>query len=344
MAGDERLSDFEKAIRGIGQVEEERTRNFMESNFPIPMRDRQPVRDVADFYNRRAAEGRAAGAARRGARSEMAAAIGVSEEELDDLLGGAFAEEDEVPEYLGYPALKPRSPRHPSEGWTPYVAGDEFDILQRLPTEGLRRYQDRMVALGLVDSVTPGFIDANTIGGFKKLLEFSNQNGMQWAAALRELETLDEQGLLGDMDGSSGSGPAPFVVEPYLPPDYDAIEDNVYNLMRDQLGRDPDESELAILASSFAGMHREAFDKNVEAERMNYEAQVAASEGAEGQGGGTVEGALDGADLAGKFRQLFRERFSAEIQGNVDQAESGEQEDLVQGAVSTLSRMTGGMG
>lgn len=228
------------------------------------------------------------------------------------------------------------------------VAGDAEKILKGMDPGVLARLQDRLQAAGYMagGAFAPGnSTDNKTVEAFKGLLAFANTQGMVWHQALQETERVIKETGVGADEAGAGAGPAPFVTEAYLAPDYDAIEDSVYGLMRDQLGRDPDDSELAILASQFSGLHRDAWEKNVEAQRMDYENQVQASEeGTEGLGGATVEGAMDSADLAGKFRQLFRERFSAERSGIERQEQSSEQEDLVEGAVSTLSRMTGGMG
>lgn len=97
---------------------------------------------------------------------------------------------------------------------------------------------------------------------------------------------------------------------------------------------------MALLTAELSGWDREAFQAEVDAQRAEYEAQAAAGEGAEGQSGGTVQGI----DPLARFKESFESKFSAELAGLERNEEVAESQELTTGAVSTLSRMAGGMG
>ena len=218
-----------------------------------------------------------------------------------------------------------------------YQAGDEFRELDNLSTEYLARIQDRMAALGMLDGFVLGRKDQNTVKAFSELLWMSNAEGTSWIVQLSDLEKQKE--LMGEDwawgDGSGGRDRAPFVAPTYLAPDYATLAQTVKGQLRSELGRDPDESEIALLTAELSGWDREAFDNEVAAARAEYDA---AEEGRD------VPGVAQAIDPLARFKESFESKFAGEIQGIERTEEAAETSENVRGAVSTLSQMSGGMG
>jgi len=224
-----------------------------------------------------------------------------------------------------------------------YRAGDEFGELDNLSTEYLARVQDRMAALGMLDGYVRGRKDQSTVKAFADLLWMSNAEGTSWIVQLADLEKQKE--AMGDDwawgDGSGRGDRAPFVAPTYLAPDYATLAQTVKSQLRDQLGRDPDESELALLTAELAGWDREAFDAEVAQARAEYDAGVVADETGEDQAAGTAGTAVD---PVARFKESFESKFAAEIRGNQRQDEAAKTGELVRGAVGVVSQMAGGNG
>lgn len=220
-----------------------------------------------------------------------------------------------------------------------YVKGDEFRQLDSITAESLARTQERMAALGMLEDYIPGKKDPKTIQAFGDLLFMSNGEGLSWAEMLGELERqkeeLGDDWAWGDGSGSGGRERAPFVAPTYLAPDYATLAQTVKGQLRDALGRDPDDSEMALLTAELAGWDRQSFDAEVAAERAEYDA---AEEGRD------APGVQQSVDPVARFRESFEQKFAAEIQGIERTEEAAETSENVRGAVSRLSQMSGGMG
>lgn len=219
-----------------------------------------------------------------------------------------------------------------------YTAGDAFGELDNLSTENLARIQSRLVGLGLLDGFVPGRKDPETQKAFAYLLEMANASGRNWASELSDLERLqaeDPENFLGGAGGSgSGRGRAPFTAPAYLAPDYATLAQGVKDQMRQALGRDPDDDEIAQLTAELDGWYRQSYDEEVEAARREYEM---AEEGGTPEAGRSV-------DPASRFKESFESKFAGEIAFREQKDEVEGQQELVQGAVSAVSQMAGGMG
>lgn len=225
-----------------------------------------------------------------------------------------------------------------------YTTGDVFDELDGLSTENLARVQARMVGLGLLENYVPGKRDGDTQKAFSYLLQMANSSGQDWAREMSQLEQIqaeDPEGWAERMGiGGEDEGPAPFVTPAYEAPDYATLAQGVKDQMRRSLGRDPDESEMAILTAELAGFDREAYEADVAGQRAQYDAEVGASEGREGMGGATVQGV----DPVARFKESFEQRFAGRLAAGEDMVTADESQESVEGSTSLLSRMSGGMG
>lgn len=218
-----------------------------------------------------------------------------------------------------------------------YKAGEEFTLLDGMSTEVLARVQDRMAALGMVEGYLPGRKDKATRDAFAELLWMANGEGKSWMQTLYSLERQKEE--MGDDwswgDGSGSGGRAEYVAPTYLAPDYATLAQTVKGQLREQLGRDPDESELALLTAELAGWDREAFDVEAAAARDEWEAA---------EDGRDASPTVQTVDPVARFKESFESKFRAELRGIQRTEEATETSENVRGAVGLLSQMSGGMG
>lgn len=227
----------------------------------------------------------------------------------------------------------------PMTGEVRFYPGDAAPILRGMAPEKVVRLQERLHKLGFLSGdYTQGVIRDETRTAFADLLAESNRRGTAWDQTLGDLERMYEE--LG-IDPDEDDGPAPFVRDSYLAPDYATFAQTVKSQMRDSLGRDPDESEMALLVAELSGWDREAFDVEQAAEERMYDAQVSAQEdGTPGLSGGEAQAI----DPVARFKESFESRFRGALQFQDDREDTEQSQELTRGAVSTLSQMSGGMG
>lgn len=218
-----------------------------------------------------------------------------------------------------------------------YRAGEEYSLLDGMSTEILARVQDRMAALGIVEDFIPGRRDKKTVEAFSEILWMANAEGRSWMQTLTDLER--QKAEMGDdwaWGDGSGSGDRPeFVAPTYLAPDYATLAQRVKDQLRSELGRDPDESEMALLTAELSGWDRDAFEVEAEAARAEWEAA---------EDGRDESPTVQAVDPIARFKESFESKFKAELSGIERTEEATETGEAVRGAVSTISQMTGGMG
>lgn len=245
------------------------------------------------------------------------------------------AARDELP-YIGTDVLgTPPEPGHPHgrPSFTGYRAGDEIRLLDRMSTEQFARLQVELQQYGFLKTFAPGKRDEDTIAGFEKLLTVGNREGKAWSAILYDYRELDEQGLL-DEYLNSGDDTPKFTAPTYRAPDYATLADTVRGTMRDVLGRDPDDGEIAQLVGELQGWDREAYQADVAAAQSEFDAVQAGEAGS---------GEVASVDPLARFNESFRAKFKHEI-GAIEQREEVEElQGLVQGGVSAISDMSRGV-
>lgn len=212
--------------------------------------------------------------------------------------------------------------------------GDAENILRGMDPGLVARLQDRLIGAGFMSGGAYGVgspVDDKTVDAFRGLLGYANSQGASWEKALASAEQMAEElGLDGD-----GNERAPFVAPTYLAPDYATLAQNVKGELRRQLGRDPDESEMALFTAEMAGWDRDAFEAESEAMRAEWEA---------GEEGRDESPTVQTVDPIARFKESFESKFKAELSGIERTEEAAETSENVRGAVSTISQMTGGMG
>lgn len=215
--------------------------------------------------------------------------------------------------------------RSASEGPQPYYLGDEYAILKGMTVEDRVRLQQQLVSLGLASNVTYGEIDggetgqSGTLGAMRRLLAMANASGDEWVNVLNRIATNPAM-----QDGADEYEPAP-----NLTPDYASIAQDIKSEFRQRLGRDPDDYELQQLAGQMTGFYADEYAAQEEFRQLQHEAQTTPGV----QGGGTV----GRVDPMARFREVFDERFGAELAEPDKERQAQLSQESVQGGAQMVA-------
>jgi hypothetical protein len=192
-----------------------------------------------------------------------------------------------------------------------YRAGDEVREFMRLDPRQRAQLQRDLAAMGLINEYREGILDSATAGAFQFVLGVANQTGTTWNNALLQ---VGRQAVI-DMRDQAEQSPDPTFGEPtYLAPDYASLKQQVKNLFRNQLRRDPTEAELAALSDELSTYHRRAWEAEVEARRRDFYTGREAAEGEE-----TTSTTVQSTDPASQFLEMFEDKYDSAIR--TEQAE-----------------------
>ena len=207
-----------------------------------------------------------------------------------------------------------------------YTARDVQDIWTSLPLEYRVRLQDTMVAVGLTNRVMPGEFDDGTLAGLERLLSLSNRSGTNWRATLGRLEDMKDRGLL----DPTGAQEQVYDPQPYLAPDYATMAQQVKGVFRAELGRDPDQGEMAELVAELQGWDRQAYEVEEGLRRSSFDAATTPGTQAAASAGGV--------DPLARFRERFESLYSEELDFVEDKASAQRQQKSVRSAVDLISQ------
>lgn len=249
--------------------------------------------------------------------------------------GGFIGDDERTKRRTGFEGYFGESEFAAPNGEARFYPGDARKILDNMDGAVVSRLQLRLEKLGfLTGTWAPGAVLPNTVSAFEDLLSESNRRGMTWGSTLGELEQLYEE--LG-IDLEESEGPAPFVPDPYLAPDYATMAQGIKNQMRQALGRDPDDSEIAQLTAELDGWYRSAYDEEVEAARRKYELE-AAGEGGTPEAGRRI-------DPEARFKEMFESRYAPGIKNEEMKEQTARIQGTTQGNIGAMSdMMRGGAG
>ncbi len=229
----------------------------------------------------------------------------------------------------GDPASQPGAggvPYAPGQSPAPvYYEGSEADTLRKMNTEQLARFQDALVANGLVREVIPGRLDDSTLQGMSSLMSVANRQAVRWE------EVLDGIVRAGGLSGATKTAEE-FEPRPYLKPDYASLAQEVKATFRQRLGRDPDEYEMQQLTGELTGFHALEHEYANEFDRIQHD--QAATPGV--QAGGTV----GRVDPAARFAELFESKYANELDFVEDKDDAVMSREVVQSGADTLSQMS----
>lgn len=189
-----------------------------------------------------------------------------------------------------------------------YRQNDASAVINAMTTESLRRLQDTLVANGVARNVAIGYRDDETIRAIGSLMTLGNMNDTSWD---KVLDSVVEAGGFG-ADSSASK------IDPYQPPDYATLAEEVREYTKGKLGRDPTQAELSLMSDEMLGLSRMAYDSQVD-----YSQDRAAGR----------EVSAPSVDAGARFRQAFESRYAGEL-------EQKSVEEQTQGAaLETASRL-----
>jgi hypothetical protein len=107
---------------------------------------------------------------------------------------------------------------------------------------------------------------------------------------------------------------APYIRSPYIALDPAVAKQTVKSAIRSQLGREPNDSDMRVLAGGISADHRANFQamQNADYERWLLEGRIA-DEGLTAADGPLDVGTFQGVDYGARFAERFDERFKNEI-------------------------------
>lgn len=162
-----------------------------------------------------------------------------------------------------------------------YYAGAELEPAGRDPGD-IANIQRRLEGAGILNGkYRLGYWDNKTKNAYKQLLGYANQRGQSWEEALGEIQAT------GGVAGGGGGGVrrqtvrATFQVPEYLPPDYEALESGARRVFKQQMKRDPSDSEMALFGKMLSDGYHSRYHAEVDAERRRFEKQKPLIEGHE---------------------------------------------------------------
>ncbi len=214
-----------------------------------------------------------------------------------------------------FPTTKPVIPQ--------YFEGDQLAPATLDPAV-IARLQRRLVAAGLLENDTfyEGAWDDLTEAAYKTVLGFANKNGIDATKSMDRLIATLPQSV---KDARARAEELKVFQEPpYIKPDMATLAQGVKAYFRQEVGRDPSDSEMAEFSGAMSSAYRADFEAQVAAQRAEFDAQndpvgvpsrttgtidqIAASINQPGGGGGTFQRV----DPVARFREAFDRRFKSE--------------------------------
>ena len=207
-----------------------------------------------------------------------------------------------------------------------YFDGDQMSILNWSATS-IRAVQERLANAGMLvrGKYSPGMADNLTVGAFADLLVMSNLKGWRYDRILTErIENIDPDVLEDYQDQYTPKPPAappiriiePFIAPTFLKPDFDSLKQGVKQSMREQLRREPTDSEMRELTSWLDAEYRAQYDVQTQGLRGEYDARVAAFQSDAYEAGQPTYGSggeLRDVDPTAGYAEEFEDKFSGEL-------------------------------
>lgn len=189
-----------------------------------------------------------------------------------------------------------------------YTARSPLDEFMGLSIQERVQLQRDLQTAGMLPEYRAGVFDRSIGSALTEAMGWANAQGTDWRTALTEM-------VLAQKVEDPKNLPA-FAAPTYLPPDYNTLASSVRTMFRQHLRRDPTDSELAGLADELSGWHREAYEAQIDAMRLDHYADQRASGAAgvavEEQGGGTVQDVDPASRLTEEFEKRYRHAIDME--------------------------------
>lgn len=209
--------------------------------------------------------------------------------------------------------------------------------------------QSQLVAAGLLDEddFIPGAWTFEAARAMELAMAESNATSgrLSWVDVLRQrAQGREEAGV--DEETRSLLASRRLVLPAFREPDYASLSTNVKDLFRNQLGRDPVDWEVALLADQLNADYRKAYDADVSALTAEFEAgnrailESDATDAASIQGAGTVPAV----DPISRLRERFEKKYASEFELGEDRiAERQNVSNVFSILTKTNNLMSGGV-
>lgn len=220
-------------------------------------------------------------------------------------------DESEGSRYLGIPEgyMGPRAMRHdptyrspdaetarfgrkPVKVQEPYARGDELSIV-KWDSKRIANWQNWARSVGLIGAnsrLIRGVADAPTVSAFKKLLTFSNQQGLSWMESMEVFSSAGQE---------EAKPSRPFVAPTRRPLDDKVVELGVKDAFQDVLGRDPTADEFSRFVNAFRARENQYFAEQEGAARQKHD--LLQREGIDPLAAGVGGGELDSGATVGRI-------------------------------------------
>lgn len=166
-----------------------------------------------------------------------------------------------------------------------------------------------------------------------------------WVDVLRDrIEGREEAGLSEEAEQLLAS--RRLALPAFREPDYASLSQNVKDLFRNQLGRDPADWEVALLADQLNADYRSAYDADIRALTAEFEAgnRAIIESDETGEAAITSAGTVAAVDPVARLRQRFEEKYASEFELNEDRmAERQNLSNVFSILTKTNNLMSGGV-
>lgn len=228
-----------------------------------------------------------------------------------------------------------------------YASGDELAVWSSLPATERARLEEKFVAAGWLPTegdtlgFSPGAFDLPQLVALRQAMAIGTYfgQGFEFGANAGVRAKRYNDALAAAQARAQGRGVgrvrAPFSVPASLReiPDYESISQDVTNLFRQRLGRDPEDYEVQVLADEMQTHHRSSNAERIKAARAAFYA-------AQGGAQGVMEVEVPNPQL--RTQRFMEERYGPEIDRYEQIEDSSVTNRLMIDAITRGTSMVGG--
>jgi len=257
---------------------------------------------------------------------------------LDFNMGGGAGEREAIfnPEYWN--DLSNRVVQETRRPW--YDQNDNWNLFVGLSPESVATVQRTLIDWGALDAdeVVLGVWGPTEAQQMNQVMTVANARGVQWTdASIAQLMPNVFK------DQTKAATPrAAFTPEPYRPMDPATVERTVTDSIRQMIGRDPTEEDLAELGAFLRDNHGSAYAADVAAAKQQYSAQGAALESG-AQFGDPGVGPAE-VDWESRYINQMEERFAPQLASQERGEKAAQQQDMGVAMSNLMSQLGGGVG
>ncbi len=207
-----------------------------------------------------------------------------------------------------------------------YKKGDNVAIWGSMSPTRKKYWIQEMDEAGLLDEETPGGIH-DQMAAYEEVLAVSTYLGVTPELAVRQMQESKKA------KDASETGRLPFSVPASLRtiPDYPSLSQQAKGLMRQAMGRDPEDWEMIMLADELTAQHKISNERQIEAARASYDNTARG-----------VDQAIAVPDPTLRAQAFLEDTWQNEIARQEDVAESTETNQAMISAITRGAQMVGG--